>query len=101
VPVCGDQMLQGDETCEDGNTTPCDGCSPTCTAEDFNFFCQCGVAVGGACSFACGEPKPAGVQTCQQALQHCLTVVCPGSTPCETSATCSVCPLGGPLCPLD
>ena len=28
--VCGDHQVEGDEECDDGNTTPCDGCSPTC-----------------------------------------------------------------------
>jgi cysteine-rich repeat protein len=29
-PVCGDGLLQLGETCDDGNTTPGDGCSATC-----------------------------------------------------------------------
>jgi cysteine-rich repeat protein len=31
-PVCGDGIMQGspEEECDDGNTAPCDGCSPTC-----------------------------------------------------------------------
>ena len=31
--VCGDGHKEGTEQCDDGNTTPFDGCSPTCTNE--------------------------------------------------------------------
>ncbi len=31
--VCGDGQLEGTEQCDDGNTVPFDGCSPTCTNE--------------------------------------------------------------------
>src|SRR5690606_27554865 len=33
-PICGDGLLEGDETCDDGNLDPADGCSATCTMED-------------------------------------------------------------------
>jgi len=31
--VCGNNVLEPGEECDDGNTTPCDGCSPTCQVE--------------------------------------------------------------------
>lgn len=31
-PVCGNGVVEGDETCDDGNLTLGDGCSPTCQA---------------------------------------------------------------------
>ncbi|HZP42471.1 MAG TPA: DUF4215 domain-containing protein [Candidatus Binatia bacterium] len=31
--ACGNGAVEGTETCDDGNTTPCDGCSATCRAE--------------------------------------------------------------------
>jgi cysteine-rich repeat protein len=31
--VCGDGHVEGTEQCDDGNTKPFDGCSPTCTNE--------------------------------------------------------------------
>ncbi|MDO8527988.1 MAG: DUF4215 domain-containing protein [Deltaproteobacteria bacterium] len=31
VPVCGDGYINGEETCDDGNTDPADGCEPDCT----------------------------------------------------------------------
>ena len=33
VPNCGNGVLNGAEACDDGNTTPGDGCSATCTIE--------------------------------------------------------------------
>ena len=34
VPVCGNGVVEGDETCDDGNTADGDGCSSSCTLED-------------------------------------------------------------------
>jgi fibro-slime domain-containing protein len=45
--VCGDAMREGDEQCDDGNRTPYDACSPTCTQEP-----KCG---GGTCTAVCGD----------------------------------------------
>jgi cysteine-rich repeat protein len=33
IPVCGNGIVQGGEFCDDGNTTPGDCCSDTCTVE--------------------------------------------------------------------
>jgi cysteine-rich repeat protein len=33
LPVCGDGVLEGRETCEDGNTAPGDGCDAACQRE--------------------------------------------------------------------
>ncbi len=33
TPVCGDGEVQGDEECDDGNTTPGDGCDESCVIE--------------------------------------------------------------------
>jgi cysteine-rich repeat protein len=32
-PFCGDNIVEGSEQCDDGNTTPGDGCSSTCAVE--------------------------------------------------------------------
>ena len=37
--VCGDGIMDGAEACDDGNTTPSDGCSATCTIET-GFICS-------------------------------------------------------------
>ncbi len=45
--VCGDGIKEGSEECDDGNTIPYDGCSPTCTVEP-----KCS---GGKCTAVCGD----------------------------------------------
>jgi fibro-slime domain-containing protein len=46
---CGDNKKEGTEGCDDGNTAPGDGCSPTCHAEP-----QCSSATG-TCESKCGD----------------------------------------------
>jgi fibro-slime domain-containing protein len=47
--VCGDGKVEGSEGCDDGNTLPNDGCSPTCHAEP-----NCSSATG-TCTSICGD----------------------------------------------
>jgi fibro-slime domain-containing protein len=47
--VCGDGKVEGTEACDDGNTLPNDGCSPTCHAEP-----TCSSATG-TCTSKCGD----------------------------------------------
>ena len=47
--VCGDGKVEGSEGCDDGNTLPNDGCSPTCHAEP-----KCDSAKG-TCTSICGD----------------------------------------------
>jgi cysteine-rich repeat protein len=66
--VCGDQVVGLGETCDDGNTQGCDGCSPTCRQEscgngiiDCDEQCDDGPLnepVGTACSARCTEVPP-------------------------------------------
>jgi fibro-slime domain-containing protein len=53
--VCGDAILSGVEQCDDGNTTPGDGCSVTCTVET-GWTCP---TAGNACTRIayCGDRK--------------------------------------------
>jgi len=46
---CGDGKVEGSEGCDDGNTTPNDGCSPTCYFEP-----DCS-ATTGKCTSKCGD----------------------------------------------
>jgi cysteine-rich repeat protein len=66
--VCGDGQLGLGETCDDGNTQGCDGCSPTCRTEacgngriDCDEQCDDGALnqpIGTACSAHCTEVSP-------------------------------------------
>jgi cysteine-rich repeat protein len=80
VPLCGDGIVAGDEQCDDGNTTSCDGCSQDCLLEsgcgdgvlcgaeqcddgnavDCDGCASCAIEVGAACgdglvNESCGE----------------------------------------------
>jgi cysteine-rich repeat protein len=67
--VCGDGVLGDGEECEDGNTVPCDGCSPSCHQEvcgngvvDCHEDCDDGpfnASPGSTCTAQCREPMPA------------------------------------------
>jgi len=46
---CGDGKVEGSEGCDDGNTLPNDGCSPTCHPEP-----NCSIATG-SCTSKCGD----------------------------------------------
>ncbi|MCU0672337.1 MAG: DUF4215 domain-containing protein [Myxococcota bacterium] len=49
--VCGDDVISGDETCDDGNTTAGDGCSSTCQREP-GWSCT---GSPSTCTFTCGN----------------------------------------------
>jgi cysteine-rich repeat protein len=46
---CGDKVAEGSEGCDDGNTVPNDGCSPTCHPEP-----NCSASTG-SCTSVCGD----------------------------------------------
>jgi fibro-slime domain-containing protein len=46
---CGDKIVEGSEGCDDGNTVPNDGCSPTCHPEP-----NCSASTG-SCTSVCGD----------------------------------------------
>jgi cysteine-rich repeat protein len=58
--VCGDGIVSGDEACDDGNTDPFDGCSPTCEEE----YCPdgCDVWNDGCNTCDCTGPTPVCTQ---------------------------------------
>lgn len=98
MPLCGDELVQGHETCDDGNGAGGDGCSSQCTVE-CGFSCS-GVGAG-SCSTSCGDGIVAGDETCDDAntadedgcSASCQTVSgwsCP-SPSCGTSQCKEVC----------
>ena len=64
---CGDSVVDSDENCDDGNTTPGDGCSNTCTTEP-NFVCR---VPGQACDVAfCEVVDNSGAGTPHVFMRH-------------------------------
>lgn len=60
--ACGDSVVSGAETCDDGGTTSGDGCSSTCVAES-GFTCT---GAPSTCSTTCGDSIVAGSETCDE-----------------------------------
>ncbi len=57
IAACGNGVLDAGEACDDGNTTACDGCSPTCQPE--------GCGDGAVCSGeACDDGNTAACDGC-------------------------------------
>jgi cysteine-rich repeat protein len=61
-PVCGNKLLEGSEGCDDGNLTPGDGCTATCTVEP-EHVCP---FPGMPCvrNVVCGDRKQTGGEAC-------------------------------------
>jgi fibro-slime domain-containing protein len=99
-PVCGDgKVNQTNETCDDGNTKPGDGCSGVCTVEP-HFTCP---STGGPCtsSIRCGNSVREAGESCDdgntnagdgcsaQCLIESADWVCPTvGQPCTRVAFC-------------
>lgn len=50
---CMDGIIAGDETCEDDDLDPADGCSSTCQIVS-GWSCDSAVPIS-SCSFTCGD----------------------------------------------
>lgn len=79
-PPCGDFKITGLETCDDGNTSPGDGCSATCEAEP-GFNCNGPGACDDIDECALGTDNcPPGTTTCKN-LPGTFTCACdPGAS---------------------
>lgn len=68
TPRCGDNILRGTETCDDGNKVSHDGCSSTCQTEICSVGCNCDGWIapwtGTACTTRCGDSLTRGTETC-------------------------------------
>ena len=60
VAVCGDGIVQGGETCDDGNVNNGDGCSSACQVQA-GFTCSGSPSV---CNTICGDGIKAGAEGC-------------------------------------
>jgi cysteine-rich repeat protein len=74
-PACGNGRVDGDETCDDGNTVGGDGCAANCTGEDRRIY----AIAGGTC--AGGPNDGASCQTKDE---------CPGGFPPSSCASATV-----------
>jgi fibro-slime domain-containing protein len=62
VPACGNSFVEDGEVCDDGNTSPGDGCAADCKSIEKGFACpKPGVLCAAA---ACGDGIVAGVEDC-------------------------------------
>ncbi len=91
-PVCGDGMITGNETCDDGNTVSGDGCSASCQ-EEVGFHC---ITAGAPCvkTAYCGDGIVQSPEVCDDGNSQ-------GGDGC--SGTCQIeqnftCPTPGQPC---
>lgn len=91
--VCGNSAIEGNEECDDGNTTPADGCSADCRQES-DWIC---VNPGEPCksTVVCGDGRISGGEGCDdrntEAGDGC-------SADCSAVETGWVCPGAGLRC---
>jgi cysteine-rich repeat protein len=96
---CGDSVIAGSETCDDGGTTPGDGCDAVCAIET-GYQCS---GEPSACSTTCGDGVIAGSEICDDGGTtpgDGCDAVCAIETGYQCSGEPSVCdpilvPLGG------
>lgn len=106
--LCGNNIQEGDEQCDDGNAQSGDGCSSTCATESGSFCgdgtcdpgencgscsSDCGCPVGLVCNGGACVPQDPG-------NEGCLGVCGPGQE-CgydSCSASCGLCPADRPVC---
>jgi len=62
-PICGDGLVVGSETCDDGNHANGDGCSDICTIEA-GFSCMITSRNVSSCSTICGDGLVKGKEQC-------------------------------------
>jgi cysteine-rich repeat protein len=60
TPICGDGLILGDETCDDGDLTPGDGCNGACRIEA-GYNCA---GEPSHCASICGDGLVVGSETC-------------------------------------
>ncbi len=91
--TCGNGSVEAGETCDDGNSVGCDGCSFACEIEDCDDGNRCTI---DACDnrLGCrGDPAPAGTSCCENGAPRdcssldgaCVVGVCnPATDTCES-----------------
>ncbi|MDF2697855.1 MAG: lipoprotein, partial [Labilithrix sp.] len=87
-PVCGDNKLEGDEECEDGNAAGGDGCDSACHLES-GWKCP---DLGGPClPTRCGDGVKEGTEQCDNGTNDWSAGCTPTCTalPSCTNGTCT------------
>jgi len=92
APVCGDNILDPGEECDDGDTDNGDGCDATCAIESC-FTCTTSVGFNSLC-------QPAAPSTpCDADANACTIDVCNGSGQCGQASVITTCTNGDGCCP--
>ncbi|MFH1770016.1 MAG: hypothetical protein ABH828_00490, partial [archaeon] len=97
-PVCGNNILESGEQCDDGNNVPGDGCNAICQLEECtqdsdcselnDDYCQAGyvMLIEGVCNLGvCGEGPEQTIDDCNDGNQN----TCDGSIWTHATESCS------------
>ena len=77
--LCGNGIVEGTETCDDGNEDDDDGCSSTCAAE-------------------CGDGRVSGAELCDPAIPAGDRGACPTEATCADDDACTIDVVSGTGC---
>ena len=89
--TCGNNVIEGTEACDDGNTVTGDGCSATCTIES-GWICT---PLGCEAASWCGDGYQDVVEECEPPTVGCsatCTWICDGDGTCDAGETTTSCP---------
>ena len=85
--TCGNGIIEGGESCDDGNTTDCDGCSGDCTRADD--ICGDGIVECGEECDISGCPSGEHCTGCHCIPDDTSTQACTEASSCGLRHTCS------------
>lgn len=94
ISVCGNGTIEGNEVCDDDNTTPGDGCSADCLSDE---TCGNGI-VDAIMGEECDDENLIDGDGCSSTCQTEAGAVC-GDGSCDGDETCSSCPADCGTCP--
>src|SRR5581483_4404028 len=98
---CGNSSIDPGEQCDEGDTDPCDGCSPTCQIQNVGEACDMSgpCFAGGTCTadgvctgkpIDCDDGNPCTDDFCSGGCQHTFNAApCDDRNACTTGDHCS------------